>query len=445
MQTTSMGTVSRLIERRCQRRIKVNIPIKVISNGIAPGGRRFLLAKSLDLSGRGIAIISSQRLPNPVPSLTVLLNLDGNLSSIRMGVKNVWMKTTGSGFSYGMRFLSVNDKNRSKLKRFLEEKRDKMVIASYLPSSVVVNQQIIDDGLKTTTKVLQRSLGAMERRVAARDETAADMMAKVAEKLLKESGLLPQHIDRIICATDPGDSAEPDTAAAVQVKIGAIPQPAFGISMSCTGWLTGVDLALRCLATGDERILVLAASLMGSRPYFRNLMHRAIFGDGAGGILLEKQHRNRFLAIAEIADGRYYSKIFLPYPWSVRPEEISEEYQGSFYMSPNQDVFFSAMDNYLPRFAERLLGEAKVGFKDIDYFLLHYPSKPLFERSVALLRVPRSKILPNHFERYGNVVAAEIPIVLDEAVRSGRVQKGDLLFVLTYGAGFSMGGMIMRY
>lgn len=214
--------------------------------------------------------------------------------------------------------------------------------------------------------------------------------------------------------------------------------------MSCTGWVSAVDIAIKYLSAGERYILALASCNAGTRVPFCNLMHRAIFGDGAGGVLLEPQHREKIIAIGEIADGRNYSKIFAPYPWSVIPPEIPEKYKKSFFMSLNQKVFFDAMDYYLPRFTNRLLSEAKVNLADIDLFLLHYASKPLFERSLKILKISRSKAF-SRFDAYGNLVAAEMPVLLDEAIAAKKIDKGDLVFILTYGAGFTMGGMILRY
>jgi 3-oxoacyl-[acyl-carrier-protein] synthase-3 len=320
---------------------------------------------------------------------------------------------------------------------------DKIITASYLPEKVVTNQEIIDAGLNSTAAALERGLGVKERRAAASDETGAEMMTKVAKKILNKAGLLPQELDRILCSTEPQDAGAPDTACRVQALLGAT-CPAYGVSMSCTGWVAAVDIALGYLARKEKRILVLASSLVGSRLYYHNLMHRAIFGDGAGGILLETRHLSNFLAIGEIADGKYYSEIFVPYPWSQKPTDVPDEYKGSFYMSPNQKRFFSLLEHYLPKFVKRILEEAKVKLEDISLFLMHYPSKPLFEHSLKLLGIPRSKTFHN-FKHYGNLVSAEMPVFLDEVIQAGKIKEGDLIFMLPYGAGVTMGGLIMRY
>jgi 3-oxoacyl-[acyl-carrier-protein] synthase-3 len=172
-------------------------------------------------------------------------------------------------------------------------------------------------------------------------------------------------------------------------------------------------------------------------------MHRAIFGDGAGGILLEPSARGQILSIGLWSDGRYHDKIHVPYPWSKIPASIPQDYNNSFFMSSSQEDFFVTMDFYLAPFCHRLWKEAEVEMDEIDCFLMHQPSMPLYEHSVAALGLPKEKTI-NYFPRYGNLVAAEVPVYLDEAIQTGRIKPGDLVFALTYGAGFTMGGMVIQ-
>ncbi len=315
-------------------------------------------------------------------------------------------------------------------------------VASYLPEQVVTNQDIIESGLKSSDKTIRRALGAVERRTAAGRQSNADMMADVARQILRKASVDVSQLDRIICSSDPQDAVAPNTAVVVQKLIGA-KCPSFDVQMSCAGWLCGVDLASRCLSTGEERILVLASSLVGSRLTFNNRMHRAIFGDGAGGILLEPSAKGQILSIGLWSDGQYHDKIHVPYPWSKIPDSIPKGYDDSFFMSSKQEDFFITMDFYLVPFCKRLWKEAGISIGNIDCFLMHQPSMPLFEHSVAALNIPREKTI-NYFQKYGNLVAAEIPVYLDEAIRSGRIQPGNLVFALTYGAGFTMGGMVIQ-
>lgn len=427
--------------KRTHPRVKASFPTKLRFKNIAPKILSTLWGETTDLSEGGLALILQS--PISVSSL-VAVSIDHSLASVEALAQVAWIKPVinNSKFQCGIRFLKLGQRDFCSLRKIIEEATS-IETASYLPEKVITNRDIIDAGLKATPLAIERGLGVRERRAAAPDESAADMMVTVAKKILEKAECLPQELDCIICSVDVGDSVEPDTATAVQAKIGAS-CPAFGVAMSCTGWLAAVDIALRYLDSGKKRILVLASSLVGSRIFYHNLMHRAIFGDGAGGILLESHHRSRFLGNILWTDGRHYSKIYIPHPWSIIPEDIPGEYKGSFYMSPDQKKFFAIMDSYLVPVTTRLLNEARVKLEDIDLFFLHYPSKPLFDYSLKLLKIPREKTF-SRFERYGNLAVAEVPVFLDEAIKIGRLKKGDLLLIVTYGAGFTGGGLVLRY
>jgi len=316
---------------------------------------------------------------------------------------------------------------------------------AYLPSARLTNADLVKSrGENLQPILLQRALGAVERRAVSPGEQGADLMVQAGKAILSKAGCDPRDLDRIICSLDPGDAVAPSTAVAVQAKLGAT-CPAYDVTMSCAGWICGIDQGLRALASGEERVLVLAGSTVGSSLPFRDLKHRAIFGDGAGGFLLEAAQPGDLLTTALWADGRFYSKIFAPYSWSAHPQDIPAEYKGYFYMDPDQNVFFDQLTRVLPPFLKRLLLEADVAVEDIDHFLLHQPSIPLFEHSLKLLKmIPRSKVF-DFFSRYGNIVSAEMPVMLDEGIRSGLIKRGDLVCIVTYGAGFTMAGLVMRY
>lgn len=427
-----------ILERRAHPRVSLTRPVELKlkqSNTSIKG-------KTVDLSEDGMCIEVEQ--PLLAHSLTQSIVLLNGSNRIKTNLQILWSrsKEETNSILYGGRFVNLEESSVNFLKETIEG-RNKLILASYMPAKKLTNEEIIASGLNSTPVVLERSLGAVERRVAGPDETAAEMMAKVARKILEQTDCPVSQIDRIICATDVGDAVEPETAVSVQANIGAT-CPSFGISMSCAGWLAGVDVALRYLRNGKKRILVLGSSLVGSKTYFRNLQNRAIFGDGAGGILLEPQHLDKFLSIDLWSNGKYYSKIFIPHPWTKLPDDIPPEYKGSFYMDPNQNTFFKAMEEFLVPFCKHILNQARVSLEDIDVFLMHYASKPLFEHSLRLLKIPREKTF-HRFDKYGNIAAAEMPVFLDEAIREGVIRKGNLVFIVTYGAGFTMAGTVIRY
>lgn len=311
---------------------------------------------------------------------------------------------------------------------------------SYLPERIVTNHDI--EGLEETNGAVERLLGAVERRAVSEHQSCSDIIVEAAEKVLEKAEMSPRDLDRILVSATPGDYVEPCTASVVQHKLGAT-CAAVDVRMSCVGWIAGLDYALRCLATGEERILVMAGTIVSRGTPFLNPMHRAIFGDGAGGALLEKSEECHFLAGDLWTDGQYHDMITMPNESTIATDRVPLDYHGSFYMG-ERGLIKKALRENLPSGVESVLGTAGLTRDDIDICFIHQPSKPLYEVAVKAVGIAREKLVED-YELYGNTISAELPISLDENVRSGRVKRGDTILKVTYGAGFSGGVIAYRY
>ncbi|MDI6603411.1 MAG: ketoacyl-ACP synthase III [Patescibacteria group bacterium] len=327
----------------------------------------------------------------------------------------------------------------------------------YLPQKIATNEDFIKEfGLKMSPELKEKLLfiGTKEHRIAALDEQPSDLLAETGKKILSKTDIKVNELTQILVSTTPPDFLEPATAAVVQKKIGAGLSGCLvaDVTASCVGWLTAVEFASRIIATSEkpEKILVLAAALT-SRMSARSIRHRAIFGDGAGGVLLESSSPNELSCIYGsefLGLGEYSDVIYLPAPWSVYPPTTPENLKGYFYMSegyPGEEkLLFKLMKKHLPLLLQRLW--TKTGFTpdDIDFAILHQPSKPLFEIAVKCSGISSDKIAYN-FDRYGNTVSAELPITLDENIEAGKIKRGDLILLVTYGAGITAGAMLLRY
>lgn len=318
----------------------------------------------------------------------------------------------------------------------------------YLPEKVVTNEDFIKEfKLNISPEELERRLGTKEHRVADINEQPSDLIVKAAKKILEKANLTPKDITKLIVSTTPDDFIEPSTAPVVQGKLG-IRCPVIEISLSCTGWLTGVDVAARYIINSDkkERILVIGGALLSRTLPVYMVQHRAIFGDGAAGVLLEKTKEGEkgYIYGSEFVSlGEYYDLIHWPAPWSVPPKRVPKEGQGYFYMG-GTEVLFRLLCHHVGITLNKLW--EKTGFcpDDVAFALLHQPSGPLFDETVKVSTIPREKIAQN-FDRYGNTVSAELPISLDEAIEGDKIKRGDLLLLVTYGAGITGGCMLLRY
>lgn len=326
----------------------------------------------------------------------------------------------------------------------------------YLPEKIVTNEDFIREfGNKVSPRALERLLGTREHRIAADDENCSDLLVKAAKNILKKADVSPKKLTQIIVSITPGDFIEPATACMVQHKLGA-ECPAMDIRLSCTGWLRGVDIAARHIATSDrtERILVLAGALVNRITPFCIVQHRAIFGDGAGGILLESSQEGEEGCIYGsefVSLGEYVNVIYWPAYWTPHPKSTPEEFKGYFYMGENYPgetrLLFELADKVLPPFIQALWENTGLKIDDVDFAIVHQPTEPLFKKALECLGLSSlpSKKLSRNYALYGNTVSAELPISLDEAVENGQIQRGDTLLLISYGAGITIGGMLLRY
>lgn len=313
-------------------------------------------------------------------------------------------------------------------------------VGSYLPECILGNHDL--PGLEHTNGTVKRLLGAEERRAANAGECCSDLIVRAARNTLEAAETSIDDLDRIIVSATPGDYFEPCTAAVVQHKLGAR-CASMDVSMSCVGWVAGMDFALRCLATGDKKILVMAGTIVSQGTAFYNPMHRAIFGDGAGGVLLERAEPGQFLAGALWTDGQYHDMITMPHLASVATARVPEENRGAFFMGDAR-LIHKALNDNLPQGVEELLQSAGVTRDEIDVAFIHQPSKPLFESALKASGMPREKVVED-YHLYGNTISAELPISMEEQVRNERLKRGDLVLKITFGAGFSAGMLLYRY
>lgn len=311
---------------------------------------------------------------------------------------------------------------------------------AYLPDKRLRNQELPQ--LEADAGKIVRLLGARERRVAGEQETCSDMIAAAARQILESADLSPRAIDRIIVSSTPGDYVEPCTASVVQHKLGAV-CPAMDVGMSCAGWAAAMDFALRCMAGGDQRILVLAGTVVSKGSPFHDPMHRAIFGDGAAGVLLEPCQPGLFLSGCLWTDGQYHDLITMPLPTSVVTPTVPDEFRGRFFMGKRQ-VINAVLEQTLARALQAVLDVAGLSRDDIDVAFVHQPAKPLFELALKASGLPREKVVQD-FDRYGNTISAELPISLHENVVGGRVRRGDTILKITFGAGFTGAALVYRF
>ena len=325
---------------------------------------------------------------------------------------------------------------------------------SAFSSRVVTNRDLADKlatlGVKTSDQWIRERTGIRERRYA---DMAADNLPNAststlaAIKALEMAGRTPMDLDQIIVATCSPDTFIPSTACWLQHKIGAKKAWAMDINAACTGFIYGVATASQFIATGQSRtVLVVGSEVLSPHMNWKDRTSCILFGDGSGAAIVEQvpaDAENRVISWHLSSDGQYGDLLSI----QTVPEQRScpdEDASCSGKLVMNGREIFKVAVRTLTKFAHKALDGCGMDLKDVDWFVPHQANFRILEAVAHRLELPMEKMLIN-VDRYGNTSAATIPTILDEAVRDGRIKKGQILLLDAFGAGFTYGAMIIRW
>lgn len=325
---------------------------------------------------------------------------------------------------------------------------------SAFPQRRMTNDQVAAEltkfGLETTDEWIRERTGIGERRISEvgnEAELNSSMGARAAQKALEMAGRQPEDIDQIIYATCSPDTPMPSTACWLQKKIGARRAWVMDINAACSGFIYGAVTAEQFIRSGHSKtVLVIGAEVLS---HFINWQDRTIcilFGDGAGAAVVEqagaRSHR-RILASHLSSDGTLSELLYVPAGGSaleVTPERYAQNLH-KIRMS-GREIFKVAVRT-LTECALRALEQARIPAVKLDWFVPHQANLRIIEAVANRIGISMDRVIVN-LDRYGNTSAATIPTALDEAIRDGRIQKGQTVLTDAFGAGLTSGAMVFR-
>jgi len=289
---------------------------------------------------------------------------------------------------------------------------------------------------------VDNNVGSKTRYFLADDVSTSDLAVRAAEKALQTAGMRVDQLDRLIVATSTGDYLSPSTACVVQHKLGGRGFPAYDVGAACSGFVYALDQAIRSIATGDENVLVIGVDARSRTLDMQNKRTVFLYGDGAGAVVVSRQQKSAhgFIASLLSADGGGHESVFVP---SVGQARTSETPSGKLAM-PNGKLVADFAGKCFPALCEKVLAQAGLMQSDIDFYLFHQPNLYLLQSVLDQMQIPEEKTLIN-FPRYGNTVAASVPIALSEAVQQRRIRAGDLVLLCAVGGGFTGGAHLLRW
>lgn len=314
-----------------------------------------------------------------------------------------------------------------------------------VPERVLTNFDL-EKMVDTSDEWIRTRTGIRERRVADENTATSDLAVAAAHEALDMAGMAPSDLDLIVVATVTPDMLFPSTACLVQDRLGAAHAAAFDLSAGCSGFVYALATAAQFIQTGAySNALVVGAETLSKITDWQDRSTCVLFGDGAGAVVLKAAPAGKgLLSFVLGADGSGKDKLRLPAGGSRLPASAETVAQRQHYIQMcGHDVF---------RFAVRVLGEATrealdkagLGLNQLDFFVPHQANVRIIDAAVERLELPKEKVIVN-VDRFGNTSAASVAIALDEAVRSGRIQPGQVVAMTGFGAGLTWASAVFRW
>lgn len=308
-------------------------------------------------------------------------------------------------------------------------------VGSFLPPKIVTNDDLASR-MDTSNEWIASRTGIHARRIVEPGVLTSDLAVLAAQNALDHSGLTASDLDLIIVASStpnyPGSF--PSTATVVQHALGASRAGAFDLGAVCSGFAYALHVAAQMVATGANRhVLVVGAETMSHILNWDDRTTAVLFGDGAGAVVVGEVSEGGYLGGILGADGSGSALLCVT---------RSGDCPGTIYQN-GKEVY---------KFAVQIMGEAAVQaveaagltLEDVDLLIPHQANIRIIDKAAERMGLPREKVVVN-LDKYGNTDAASIPIALDEAVRSGRVQRGNVLVFVGFGAGLTWGANVVQW
>jgi 3-oxoacyl-[acyl-carrier-protein] synthase-3 len=285
-------------------------------------------------------------------------------------------------------------------------------------------------------------VGIKTRYFISDDMSTSDLATAAAARALASAGIAVTDLDRIIVATSTADCLSPSTACLVQYKLGGKGFPAHDVSAACSGFVYAVDQAIRYVATSDSNVLVIGVDVRSRTLDMQNKRTAFLYGDGAGAVVISRNRKSSrgFIASLLFADGAGHDAVYVP---SVGCPRVPESLPPLLTMPNGKRVSENAGIG-IPSLCAQLLDPTQYRQEDIDFYLLHQPNLYLLRAVCDEMQIPDAKTLIN-FPKFGNTVAASVPIALSEAAEQNRLHPGDLVLMCAVGGGFTGGVHLLHW
>ncbi|MBP1769251.1 MAG: 3-oxoacyl-ACP synthase [Candidatus Aminicenantes bacterium] len=321
----------------------------------------------------------------------------------------------------------------------------------FVPPRVVTNQDL-EKRMDTSDEWIRERSGIRERHHVDAGVGTSDLAVEAARRAIADAGVDPATIDFVIAATLSPDHYFPGIGVIIQAKLGLGTTGALDVRNQCSGFIYALSVADQYIRTGTyKRILLVAAEVQSTNLDFTDKGRdmSVLFGDGAGAMILEPGtdgDGRGVLSTHLFADGNFVNHLWMEKPSSRDCPTFVPEFftEGRFFPKmEGRNVFVNACQR-MPESVRAALEQNGLTIDDVDVLIPHQANDRISLMVAKGLKIPVDKVVRN-IDRFGNTTAASIPIALDEAVKSGRVKRGDLVALTAFGSGYTWASALIRW
>jgi 3-oxoacyl-[acyl-carrier-protein] synthase-3 len=317
-------------------------------------------------------------------------------------------------------------------------------VGEYLPKKVLTNQDL-ERIVDTSDEWITTRTGIKERRLAAKSEATSDLALKAATEALKDAGVNAKDLDLIIVATITPDMPFPSVSSILQNALSAKDAACFDISAACAGFVYALSTAHQFIACGTyKNALVIGAETLSSITDWEDRNTCVLFGDGAGAAVLAEVKSGGIISTYLGCDGSRTDLLNVPAGGSKFPATHETVDKRMHYLKMEGNELFKIAVNSMTNAAKIVLKQAGLTFADVNLIIPHQANSRIIMAVAKKLGIPQERIYLN-IEKYGNMSSASTATALCEAVKEGRIRKGDIVLLDAFGAGLVWAACIIKW
>jgi len=312
---------------------------------------------------------------------------------------------------------------------------------SYLPEKIVTNADL-EKILDTSDQWIQDRTGIRERRIAHEDESSSDMAEVAAQRAMEAAGVNPEEIGLIVVGTTTPDLVFPSTACLLQSRLSLPDCGAMDVNAACSGFMYALSVADKYVRCGDvKKALVIGVDKLTAMLDWNDRGTAVLFGDGAGAVVLEASDEAGILSTHIHAAGRHADLLGVDVGVGTG---FKAEPRGGVLMRMKGNEVFKVAVRTLGRIVDETLAHNKMKKSDLDWLIPHQANYRIITATAKKLGMTMDQVVVT-VDKHGNTSAASVPLALDEAVRSGKIKRGDHLLLEAFGGGFTWASALVKY